>query len=114
MSQVLVAYGYDWSEAPEWYKETWSKSKELLLLSVSVFNCFVFVSFLQRLMFLSNGMIPKPVSQEFFISFVVSVTFFEFSILILFKCLESFYCYLPIFYVLSKYKIVGVLIFVIF
>ena len=41
-----------------WYKETWSKSKELLLSVLSVFNCFVF-AFLQRLMFLSVGMIPK-------------------------------------------------------
>ena len=25
--QVLVSYGYDWIEAPEWYKQAWSKSK---------------------------------------------------------------------------------------
>ena len=61
--QVLVAYGYDWNEAPEWYKETWSKSKKLMLGVLSVFNCFVF-AFLQRLMFLSVGMIPKPVKNS--------------------------------------------------
>ena len=25
--QVLVSYGYEWVEAPEWYKQAWSKSK---------------------------------------------------------------------------------------
>ena len=37
--QVLVAYGYDWNEAPEWYKETWSKSKQTFL---SVFDGLFF------------------------------------------------------------------------
>ena len=30
--QILVAYGYEWSEAPEWYKQAWSKSKFFLRL----------------------------------------------------------------------------------
>ena len=25
--QVLVSYGYEWMEAPDWYKAAWSKSK---------------------------------------------------------------------------------------
>jgi len=43
--EILVAYGYEWSEAPEWYKLAWSKSK-FYRSSIVLFYDIVFVTFL--------------------------------------------------------------------